>query len=541
MGGAIALTHVQGQLSDLRFSPDGKSLAVLFVKGSTQETGALVAYKPDSGVVGETPEEQRIAVIDVATHAFREVSPPNLFIYDYDWAPDGKSFAVEAATGSGTNNYWIAELDRIDLASGASKRLWKPSLQLATPRFSPDGKLVAVIHGLMSDEGSNGGDVYVVPAEGGEARNLTPGMAASAKSLHWTSGGEILFVEDVDGERGIAKVSTTGTLKSVRKAPESLSPFQVSKDGTLAIAARESFGAPPEVYAGPIDSMTPLTHVNASVHPFWGDAKSVHVESDGLNVQGWLLPPKDVAPGRRYPLVVIAHGGPSGAVVPSWPTRWTAVLPSRGYFVFLPNFRGSYGGGEAFTQGNVKDFGYGDLRDILAGLDEVLKTEPIDPDRLGIAGWSYGGYMTMWAVTQTRRFKAAVAGAGIMDWQSYYGQNRIDTWMLPFFGASVYDDPWIYARSSPVTFIKAVKTPTLVLHGDRDSEVPTPQGYEFWHALRTLGVPTELVIYEGEGHGIRKKEHRQDLMERSLGWFDKYLAPQGTGGKTSSSEETSKR
>ncbi len=222
-------------------------------------------------------------------------------------------------------------------------------------------------------------------------------------------------------------------------------------------------------------------------------------------------------------MVVSVHGGPSAAYVASWPSRWNAALPSQGYFVFLPNPRGSYGFGEAFTQGNVKDFGLGDLRDILTGVDEVLRVAPVDPRRLGITGWSYGGYMTMWAVTQTTRFAAAVAGAGIASWQSYYGQNRIDTWMLPFFGATVYEDPAVYAKASPIEFIKNVRTPTLVLHGDRDSEVPTPQGYEFWHALKTLGVPTQLVIYTSEGHAIRKLEHRRDLVERAIAWFDRYL------------------
>jgi dipeptidyl aminopeptidase/acylaminoacyl peptidase len=224
-------------------------------------------------------------------------------------------------------------------------------------------------------------------------------------------------------------------------------------------------------------------------------------------------------------MVVVVHGGPAGASSSSWPSRWTAALPSQGYFVFLPNPRGSFGFGAAFTEGNVKDFGGGDLRDILKGIDAVLGQAPprIDPTRLGITGWSYGGYMTMWAVTQTDRFAAAVAGAGIANWQSYYGQNKIDTWMLPFFGASVYDDPKVYAKSSPIEFIKKVKTPTLVLHGERDSEVPTPQGYEFWHALKALGVPTRLVIYTDEGHSIRKPENQKDIVGRSVAWFDRYL------------------
>jgi dipeptidyl aminopeptidase/acylaminoacyl peptidase len=279
------------------------------------------------------------------------------------------------------------------------------------------------------------------------------------------------------------------------------------------------------VWAGAIGGWQPVTRANAEAPAFWGGARSLHWTSDGREVQGWLLPPKDVDPGRRYPLVVSVHGGPSAQATASWPGRWNAVLPAEGYFVLLPNPRGSYGQGEAFTRANVKDFGHGDLRDILAGVDAAVAAAPIDPERVGVIGWSYGGFMAMWAVTQTHRFKAAVAGAGIANWQSYYGTNRIDRWMLPFFGASVYDDPAVYARSSPINFVKNARTPTLVLHGDRDSEVPTPQGYEFWHALRTLGVPTQLVVYPNEGHAVSRPEHVRDMQKRIVSWFEKYLGP----------------
>ena len=199
------------------------------------------------------------------------------------------------------------------------------------------------------------------------------------------------------------------------------------------------------------------------------------------------------------------------------------VLAHFGYFVLRPNPRGSFGQGEAFTRGNVKDFGYGDLRDILAGVDDVVNHFPVDNNRVGIGGWSYGGYMTMWAVTQTQRFHAAVAGAGIANWQSYYGENDIDQWMIPFFGASVYDDPAVYAKSSPITFIKNVKTPTLILVGDRDGECPTPQSFEFWHALETLGVENRFVVYPNEGHMIYDSAHRHDIMQRTLEWYDRHL------------------
>ncbi|HKA35536.1 MAG TPA: S9 family peptidase [Thermoanaerobaculia bacterium] len=527
-GPARRLTGVAGQLGHPRWSPDGRTIAFLFVESSSQEPGALVAYRPDSGVVEEKIEEQRIATVDVASGKLRLVSPPYLYVYDYDWSPDGKSFAAEAAEGSGTNNYWIAQLYSIRIAGGEARSLWKPPLQIACPRFSPDGRSIAVIHGIMSDEGSTGGDVYLVPAEGGEGKNLTPGFQGSATALFWRPSGEIVFTSHLDGEDGVQSVDpATSKIATLWKDAVSVAGFSIARKGGAAAAIVSSFRKPPEVWAGSIGAWKPVTKENAGQTPFWGTANSLHWESGGATVQGWLLPPRTVEPGRRYPMVVSVHGGPSSVNGPGWPARWNAVIPSQDYFLFLPNPRGSYGHGEAFTRGNVKEFGYGDFDDILKGVDEAVRAGPIDPDRIGIAGWSYGGYMAMWAVTRTHRFKAAVAGAGIANWQSYYGQNRIDRWMIPFFGASVYEDPEVYARSSPITFIKKAKTPTLVLHGDRDSEVPTPQGYEFWHALKTLGVPTELVIYENEGHAVSKREHVRDIERRIVGWFDKYLKQAG--------------
>ena len=523
-GAARRVTGVVGQLDDLKWSPDGKSIAFLFVEGSTQEPGALVAYKPDSGVVEEKIEEQRIAVADATTGKVRAVSPADLYVYDYDWSPDGTLFAAEAAEGSGTNNYWIARLYTIGAGTGETKSIWKPPLQIACPRFSPDGKTIAVIHGIMSDEGSTAGDIWLVPSDGGPARNATPGRKTSPTALFWRASGELLFTEHVDGEAGVATLEpSSGKTAALWKGPAALSSFCAAAKGSATAAIVSSFTKAPEITAGPVGAWTPVTSQNAKSRAYWGKAESLHWSSDNLRVQGWLLYPKDFDPSRRYPMAVIAHGGPSSAHTPAWPSRWTAALPSQGYFVLLPNPRGSYGQGEAFTEGNVKDFGYGDLRDILAGVEAAVADAPIDGRRVGVVGWSYGGYMTMWAVTQTQRFAAAVAGAGIADWRSYYGQNRIDRWMEPFFGASVYDDPAVYEKSSPMAFIKRVKTPTLVLHGDRDSEVPTPQGYEFWHALKSLGVPTQLVIYENEGHGVREPGHQRDILRRTIAWLDKYL------------------
>jgi dipeptidyl aminopeptidase/acylaminoacyl peptidase len=525
---ATRMTRIKGTFADPRWSKDGRSLAVLVIENAAREPGPTNPLARDAGVVEARIDEQRVAVVDVATKVLRFVSPPDLYVYEYDWSPDGRTFAAVAAKGSGDDNWWRAELLALDVASGSTRLLWKPPLQIAEPVFSPDGASVAVIHGLMSDHGATGGDVFVVPAAGGDARNLTPGRRASARGLAWPTASRLVVTELAgDATAVIALDPLTGTTRTLYSGPGSLSTgrglgIALTRDGLTSAVVRESFDAPPEVWAGPIGSWTRLTNLNAGVLPEWGTAVSLRILGDGQPIQGWLLPPARLDARQEHPLAVLVHGGPAGAHRNAWPSALAGALLARGAFVFLPNPRGSFGQGEAFTSGNVKDFGGGDLRDILAGVDQVVRTRPIDPKRLYLYGWSYGGYMAMWTVTQTNRFAAAAAGAGIANWQSYYGQNRIDGWMLPYFGASVYDDPAVYAKSAPITFIKNVKTPTLVLHGERDAEVPLPQGYEFWHALKTLGVPTRLVVYPDEGHGFFREESKKNRVREVLDWFARW-------------------
>jgi dipeptidyl aminopeptidase/acylaminoacyl peptidase len=313
----------------------------------------------------------------------------------------------------------------------------------------------------------------------------------------------------------------------------SLSP---TADHSRFVFQASSFDLPPEIFiaepatAGHGDfNLVQLTHLNDGLEPTWGKTASLDWTSDAFRVQGWLMLPRNYDPAKKYPMIVEVHGGPAAAVRSRWGGGGGGIsataFSALGYFVFMPNPRGSFGQGEAFTEANRKDFGYGDLRDILAGVDAVVAKYPVDPGRVGITGWSYGGFMSMFAVTQTSRFKAAVSGAGISDWQSYYGENSIDQWMIPYFGASVYDDPAVYARSSAITYIKQAHTPTLAVVGDRDGECPAPQSFEFWHALRDQHVPAQLVVYPNEGHGFTDPAHHRDVMVRAVEWFERYMPP----------------
>jgi dipeptidyl aminopeptidase/acylaminoacyl peptidase len=529
------ITNLNGYAARPRWSHDGKQVAFLYIEGAGGG-GPLMAAPTTTGVIDTAIHNQRIAVLDVAIGQLRQISPEDLHIYDYDWSPDDKTFVTTAAPGPGDNNWWIAQIYTIDIAKGEATSIYKPSSQVAVPRWSPDGKSIAFIEGLMSDEGFYGGDLFTVSANGRDIQNRTRDSKSSVTSLFWVTPDRILFTEIIGGGGAISELTlANNSVRTIWKGAEALHAFgnfpdfAISKDGKSAAAERSTFETPPEIWAGPIGKWRQLTSNNSALSPTWGKAENLDWTNEGFNIQGWLLTPEKVEAGKKYPMVVLIHGGPSSAVTPDWPAGFgmsraiIAALSSRGYYVLMPNPRGSYGQGEEFTRANVKDFGGGDLRDTLAGIDAAIKKYPIDPNRLGVTGWSYGGFMTIWTVTQTNRFQAAVAGAGIANWQSYYGQNLIDQWMIPFFGASVYDDPAVYEKSSPIHFIKNVKTPTLVIVGERDAECPASQSYEFWHALKTLGVPTRLIVYTGEGHLFIEPKNQADRMEQTVGWFDKYL------------------
>ena len=536
---ARTLTHAHGPVDTPRWAPEGKRIAFLYSKDAPKTPGPLNPLARDAGELSSTIYEQRLTVIASQGGEPSVLGPDDLNVYEYDWSPDGKRFVITAAHGSGDDNWWIAELDLMDAQSGAVTTLLKPDLQITSPRWSGDGSRIAYIGGIMSDEGITGGDVYVLPATGGAAVDVTPNLAASVQTITWNgSPAHLIATEFAAGEGVLARIDVdTKKQREIWRAPQMLwancvmgftpgdAGISLSKTGSSAVIL-QSYNSPPEVATGQPGRWKAVTHANSRVQPLTGRATNVVWKSDQYNVQGMLIEPPSLVPGKLYPLVVEVHGGPAFAhypLFPASPDSYDAALASQGYFVFKPNPRGSYGQGEAFTRANVKDFGYGDMRDILKGLDAVERLAPIDPQRVGIYGWSYGGYMTMWALTQTDRFKAAVAGAGLSNWQSYYGTNNIDTWMLPYFGASVYDDPKVYERSSPMTFIRKVHTPTLIVGGDRDAEVPITQSYEYWNALRRLGVKTTFVVYPDEGHFFFRRADQIDVMTRLVNWFDGYL------------------
>ncbi|HSC44331.1 MAG TPA: hypothetical protein VLC94_00810, partial [Candidatus Acidoferrum sp.] len=353
---AKRLTNVKGFLDSPKFSPDGKTIAVLFTENATRAAGPLVAETPETGVIKDAFFEQRLALVDLATGKLRQISPADTYVYEYDWAPDNLHLVVTSALGNGDNNWWVAELSVLDATTGLMKPIYKPALQINFPAWSPDGKSIAFIEGLMSDFGSVGGDVMVISAEGSKAKNLTPERRASASSLSWIKDGRIVAGEFAGGDSSVIAIDpATGKIEGLYRGADEVTAgtwgpsVSLSDDGKVAAAVRGSFAAAPEVWAGGIGEWKQITQRNKNVKPAWGEAKSLQWKSDSFEVQGWLVYPANFDAAKKYPMVVEVHGGPSSAVQSKWPGSgdWGMALAASGYFVLLPNPRGSYGQGEA--------------------------------------------------------------------------------------------------------------------------------------------------------------------------------------------------
>jgi len=519
------ILRFEGPLDDLRFGP-GNRLAVLATANARKLVGRTEAGAPMVGDIGSATDEQRIATVQAG--ALRFVSPPDLYVYEYDFLPDG-GFVGTAAPGDGDSQWWIARLYAFT-ANGARVLFTPgPREQLASPAVSPDGRSVAFIGGWMSDFGSTGGDAFLLKLDQPAAvpKNLTQGWNATVTGLGWGCG---------EGLTGLLLAGDTVSLGRLDRPAKPIWSGQASLSGggaagiscgpKGAAAIVSSFAKAPEIIAGPIESWHAVTHENTGMQaPF--TAQSLTWHNDGFAVQGWLLQPLGgTRAGARRPMVVLVHGGPEAASTSRFmPASSTArALLDAGWDVLMPNYRGSFGQGEAFASASIRDLGGGDWRDVLTGVDAAEHKAAIDDARLGIMGGSYGGYMTMWAVTQTHRFRAGVSHAGVSDWLSIEGEAPQAGSDQVNFGGSVYDNAAPYLKASPIMHMRGVATPVLITVGERDLECPMPQSEEFYTAMQALGVPAAFHVYPGEGHALTKPADREDFTRRSIAWFRRWFA-----------------
>lgn len=583
-GEAERLTESKSGVQSFQWSPDGNRIAYVAPQAPTPEEEKKQKDKDDAQVIDKDYKFARIWVIDVNTKKASEIVHGDFTASDPQWSPDGKSIAFVAnptpkADDGSRSDIWIVDLrgaagtDQSDLEKkmaglrqslaalstdgdrnyfrimetqgqmvavqreidqGTRKRkLVENDGPDVAPRWSPDGKQIAYLSRNLKSGEIGQQRLTLIAAEGGAPHEIATGLEYQPGPAKWSPDGRMIFFN--------ASVRTTSQLFSVPATggqSKQLSNFSgvvgqasFSRDGSIVCFTKSDTQHPDDVYVtkiGAIESPTRLTDHNPQVRELaLGSSEVIRWKSkDGTEIEGLVIYPAAYERGKRYPTVALIHGGPSGAWTQSFPGSWGNfghVWAGKGWVVFYPNVRGSSAYGEKFLLSNVRDWGGGDYQDIQSGLDHLIAQGIADPDKLAQSGWSYGGYMTAWTLTQTNRFKAVMVGAGLTNMFSMYSTNDLQRILEAYFGAQPWDDLEAYRRASAMTFIKQAKTPTLILHGGSDTRVPPSQAQELYMGLRKNNVPVEMVLFPREPHGLQEPRHRLDKMRREYAWFSKHV------------------
>ena len=526
------LSELKGGVSGFAWSPDGTWVVALSADAPSEDEEKRTKAKDDERVADQDQRMTHLHRIDVATRETKRLTEGGFTLSDARISPDGNEIVAVRRPTPKADDGSASDIVLIPSSGGSPKLLFENSGSDAQPRFSPDGKTIAFLtrDGKLPRTGTD--TLALISRSGGPIRTLSP-VDLNPGTILWSSdGSSLIFTATVGVEGRLYSVAAVGGVprEMMRGAFMATSPALAAKAPTL-VFLRQDPKAPSDVYVQSTDTATKtpatrLTTLNPSLTDFaLSETEVVRWRSrDGREIEGLLHRPAG-STGRKLPLIVHVHGGPSGAYTLSFPSsmnNYHHVLTGRGYAVLQPNFRGSTGYGDAFQRLNVNDWGKGDFEDIMSGVDSLIAKGVADPDRMALHGWSYGGYMCAWSVTQTTRFKAASCGAALTNLYSMYGTNDIPSTLDDYFDGPPYAKAETYWSASAMAWITRVKTPTLILHGQADDRVPTSQGQEFYLGLKKLGVPTEFVTYPREPHGFREPNHQVDKMEREIAWFEKW-------------------
>ncbi len=534
-GEARRVCTVPNGAGEIAWAPDGSRIAFI------SDEGPEPAKDP---IVVSADRHRRLWTVRLGSDTPEPVTPPDLTVWRYAWAPGSDRFAVFFSEEPGETAWYQGQLGVVPAAGGAVRQLGRLERQAAALAWSPDGERLAYVSGEWSDRPLVGGDLWSVAVASGEARNLTPGAEISVSWAAWMPDGKTLLVVardrvwDLVGtlpvQGGPIQPLATGCVMGDGAWPR----ISATADGARFAAVRTNLETPPDIWLGEVGTngndgagavawrrLTRLNPVQEETLALAPTEVVSYEGADGWRIDALLTLPRDLKRGTPPPLIVLVHGGPSAANRAIWGAgvTWVQQWAAAGFAVLQPNFRGSLGRGVAFADAILGDMGGKDLEDVLLGAEHLVRTGRVDGERMGIMGWSYGGFASTWAVTQTTRFKAAVVGAGISDFHSFHAQSNIPDWDRRFLRANLAEDPDAYRARSAITFVRRVTTPTLLVHGEQDPCVPVNQAYAFHRALRERGVPAELVVYPREGHGLAEREHLRDLCQRMLGWWERYL------------------
>ena len=528
-GEAWAVTSHKGGVTGFRFSPDGKQLLLVAIDQPGKDEEERKKVKDDTIVIDRDLKMSHLWLWNIEKKEEKRITEGDFTVSDPQWSPDGTQISYTTrptpkADDGGLSNVWV-----INIATGEKRKLEDTPAPSDTARWSPDGKWIAYTGTIDVNDGVATTYLYVVPTAGGNPKQLTTKFDLNAGTPVWSRDGKTLYFSAnvLEANEIFSADVATGTVTQVSKTGASANIAEINRDGNTIVGTLSLPNGPAEIYKWNLKFTLPIALTN---HNRWlSDYSLAETEvvkwksKDGMEVEGLLTKPVGYSEGNKVPLLLNPHGGPTGASLNSF-NGTVQVLAANGFAVLQPNFRGSTGKGLAFAQANKNTWGKGDYEDCMTGVDAMIARGLADPDRLGAFGWSYGGYMTFWILTQTDRFKAVSPGAGLTNIYSMYSQNDIQRYLRWFYSDKApWDATELYWDRSPMKYVNNVKTPTMIMHGQVDTRVPIAQAQEFYMALKERKVPVEFVVYPRENHGFTEPRHQMDRVQRYVRFFAKYL------------------
>ena len=537
-GEAEALTDVKSGVGDFEWSPDGKWIAFLMNDAKSDDEEKNDRAKNDFRWMDENIKMALLYTVPIVANEsgkreVKKLTQANRSVTGFNWSPDGRSIVYNHVSTPSANDWTTSDISVIDLANDKIMAIAATPSAESALSYSPDGKWIA---GIASDIPAHWAQSYTIrayPSNGGPPRVFDSSYDSQPSVIGWSADGSRIYFYEAKGT-GTALYYVdvaSGKITEDNYAAGAVTGVNFNWPANAFGMVMQKTDRPPEAYVAKLADRTvvQVSHANDDVAKMpVGKTEVIKWKSkDGREIEGLLTYPAGYAAGTKVPFILNVHGGPAGVFNQSYIGNRgvypIATFASRGYAILRANPRGSSGYGTEFRRANMKDWGGMDYQDLMTGVDKVIEMGVADPNRLGVMGWSYGGFMTSWIVTQTHRFKAASAGAPVTNLMSFNGTADIPAFVPDYFGGQAWEIPEVYAKHSAMFNIKGVTTPTLIEQGDADVRVPISQGYEFYNALKQQGVPTRMIVLPRQPHGPTEPKMQIAAMQANLDWFEKYL------------------